>query len=51
MINVSLGKILLAFALLHFVFQGQICLLLLVSLDFLLLHPVPCDKKGIFFGY
>ena len=29
---------LLAFALLHFVLQGQICLLLQVSLDFLLLH-------------
>ena len=29
---------LLAFALLCFVFQGQICLLLQVSLDFLLLH-------------
>ena len=28
----------LAFALLHFVLQGQICLLLQVSLDFLLLH-------------
>ena len=46
----SLGKTLLAFALLHFVLQGQICLLLLVSLDFLLFHPVPCDEKGIFFG-
>ena len=34
----SLGKILLAFALLHSVLQGQICLLLQVSLDFLLLH-------------
>ena len=32
----SLGKILLAFALLHSVFQGQICLLLQVFLDFLL---------------
>ena len=32
----SLGKILLAFALLHFVLQGQICLLLQVFLDFLL---------------
>ena len=28
-----LGKTLLAFALLHFVFQGEICLLLQVSLD------------------
>ena len=34
----SLGKLLLAFVLLHFVFQGQMCLLLQVSLDFLLLH-------------
>ena len=32
----SLGKTLLAFALLHSVFQGQICLLLQVFLDFLL---------------
>ena len=34
----SLGKTLLAFVLLHFVLQGQTCLLLQVSLDFLLLH-------------
>ena len=32
-------KTLLAFALLHSAFQGQICLLLQVFLDFLLLHP------------
>ena len=32
----DLGKALLAFALLHFVLQGQICLLLQVPLDFLL---------------
>ena len=32
---------LLAFALLHFVLQGQIYLLLQVSLDFLLLHSGP----------
>ena len=31
-----LAKLLLAFALLHFVLQGQTCLLLQVSLDFLL---------------
>ena len=37
----SLGKTLLAFALLHFVLQGQTCLLLQVSLDFLLLHSSP----------
>ena len=36
----SLGKTLLAFALLHFVFQGQICLLLQVSLDFLGSSPL-----------
>ena len=34
----SLGKILLPFALLHFVLQGQTCLLNQVSLNFLLLH-------------
>ena len=34
----TLGKTLLAFALLHFVLQGQICLLHQISLDFLLLH-------------
>ena len=33
----SLGKTLLAFALLHSILQGQICLLLQVFLDFLLL--------------
>ena len=32
---------LLVFALLHFVLQGQTCLLLQVSLDFLLLHSSP----------
>jgi len=36
----SLGRILLAFALLHFVFQDQTCLLLQVSFD-LFLHPNP----------
>ena len=45
----SLGKTLLAFALLHFVLQGQTCLLLWVSLDFLLCIPVPCDEKNTFF--
>ena len=39
---------LLAFALLHFVFQDQICLLFQVFLDFLLLHPSPHDEKHIF---
>ena len=37
----SLGKTLWAFALLHSVLQGQICLLLQVFLDFLLLHTSP----------
>ena len=44
-----LGKTLLAFALLHFVHQGQTCLLLHVSLDFLLCVSVPCDEKSTFF--
>ena len=34
------GKTLLVFALLHSTFQGQICLLLQVLLDFLLLYIV-----------
>ena len=37
-------------ALLHSVLQGQICLLLQVSLDFLLLHSSPYDEKDIFSG-
>ena len=37
----SLGKTLLAFSLIHFVLQGQSCLLLQVSLDFRLLHSSP----------
>ena len=41
-----LGKTLLVFALLHSVLQGQICLLLQVSLDFLLLHSSPLWWKG-----
>ena len=45
----SLGKTLLAFALLHSVFQGQICLLLQVFLDFLLLHSSPLSWKGHLF--
>ena len=36
-----LGKTLLVFALLHSAFQGEICLLLQVFLDFLLLHSSP----------
>ena len=46
----SLGKALLAFDLLCFVLQGQICLLLQVSLDFLLLHSSPLCRKGHLFG-
>ena len=45
----SLGKTLLGFALLHFVHQGQTCLLLQVSLDFLLLHSSPLWWKGHLF--
>ena len=44
-----LGKTLLAFALLHSVLQGQICLLLQVFLDFLLLHLSPLKWKGHLF--
>ena len=40
---------LLAFALLHFVLQGQTCLLLQVFLDFLLLHSNPLWRKGHLF--
>ena len=42
----SPGKTLLAFVLLHFVFQGQTFLILQVSLDFLLLHSSPLWWKG-----
>ena len=45
----SLGKTLLAFSLLHSVLQGQICLLLWISLDFLLLHSSPLWWKGHLF--
>ena len=44
-----LGKTLLVFALLHSVFQGPICLLLQLFLDFLLLHPSPLEWKGHLF--
>ena len=37
--------------LLHSVLQGQTCLLLQVSLDFLLFIPVPYDEKDIFFFF
>ena len=42
---------LLAFALLHFVFQGQTCFLLQVFLDFLLLHSSPLWWKGYLFFF
>ena len=42
----SLGKTLLAFVLLYSVLRGQICLLLQVFLDFLLLHSSPLYWKG-----
>ena len=44
----SLGKTLLAFVLIHFVLQGQTCLLLQLSLDTLLLHLSPLWCKGHF---
>ena len=44
-----LCKILFVFALLHSIFQGQICLLLQVFLDFLLLHASPLLWKGHLF--
>ena len=43
-------QILLAFALLHFILQLQICLLLQVSLDFLVLHPSPLMMKRTLLG-
>ena len=46
----SLGRTLLAFALLHSVLQGQICLLLQLFLDFLLCIPVPYNEKDIILG-
>ena len=45
----SLGKTLLAFALLRLVLQGQTWLLLQVSLDFLLLHSSPLWWRGHLF--
>ena len=49
MIVRSLGKTLLAFVLLHFVLQGQTCLLLQVFLDLLLLHFSPVYWKRYLF--
>ena len=45
----SLGKILLALALLHSILKGQNCLLLQVFLDFLRLHSSPLWRKGHLF--
>ena len=45
----SLGRTRLAFAFFHSVLQGQICLLLQVSLDFLFLHSSPLWWKGHLF--
>ena len=45
-----LGKSLLVFAMLHSAFQGRICLLLHVFLDFLLLHSSPLYWKGHLLG-
>ena len=45
----SLGKTVLVFALLHSVFQGQICMLFQVFLDFLLLHFSSLKWKGHLF--
>ena len=45
------NKKMLPFALPHFVCQDQTCLLLQVSLDFLLCIPIPYDEKYIFFFF
>ena len=47
----SLDKTLLTFALLRFVLQGQTCLLLQVSLDFLPLHSNPLWWSEHFFFF
>ena len=46
----SLGKTLLAFGLLHFLVQGQTCLLLQVSLDPAFAFKSPMMKRTSFFG-
>ena len=43
----SLGKTLLAFALLHSILQGQICPLLQIFIDSLLFHSSPLWWKGV----
>ena len=49
MTSVLSWQTLLAFDLLHFVLQGQICLLIQVSLDYRLLHSSPLWWKGHLF--
>ena len=46
----SLDKTLLAFALLHFIFQGQTCLVSEYLLTSCFCIPVPYDENDIFFG-
>ena len=48
MISVFFWQNSVSLALLHFVLQGQTCLVLWVSLEFLLLHPIPYDEENIF---
>ena len=45
----SLDKTLLAFALLHFVLQGQTCLYSRYLLTSYFCIPIPCDEKETFF--
>ena len=45
-----LDKTLLAFALLHFIFQGQTCLVSEYLLTSCFCIPVPYDENDIFFG-
>ena len=47
----SFGKTLLAFSLLHFVIQGQVCLLLWVFLDFHFCIPLPWIIKSTSFFF
>ena len=46
----SLGITLLAFDVLRFVLRSQICLLIQVSLNFIICISVPYNKKNIFWG-
>ena len=48
--SILLAK-LLSSILIHFLLQGPICLLLHVSLDFLLCIPVPYDENNFFFFF